>query len=379
MLYLELPIKKSLYIPIMITLLILVLLGPGCGIGYVLHAGAGQFHMLHHSLPIDEALSGDSLNSNEKKHLRLVGEIKDFGEKQLGLKKTQNYQTVFLESGESPIYTISACPKDRLNYITWWFPIVGRMPYLGFFDLESAKKKRGRLLRKDLDVMIGRAEAYSTLGWFKDPVTLNMLEGSTNDLVETILHEMTHTTLYIKGQGEFNEGLANLIGKIGAIAFLQNTYGHSHPLAVEAEMILEDERIFATFIDSLLLKLEALYGSSITYSEKLAQREVVFRESLGEFDEIKNKLRSDRFIYFGTGGLNNAYLMAVGLYHRHFHLFETAYHRNGKSLIKTLRFIQDIADGGNDMMEKLQNDLKEESVPEKSSPWLGFGISRKLS
>lgn len=338
---------------IIATLLILVLLGPGCGIGYVLHAGAGQFRMLYHSVPVDEALKDESLDPDQKNHLRLVAEIKDFGEKKLGLKKTQNYQTVFLKSRQSPIYTVSAAPKDRLTLMTWWFPIVGDMPYLGFFNLESAKKKRAHLIKKGLDVMIGQADAYSTLGWFKDPVTLNLLEGSTVDLVETILHEMTHTTLYVKGQGAFNEGLANLIGKVGAIAFLQSTYGHSDPLTIKAEMILEDERIFATFINSLIQRLETLYGSSVTYDEKLVQREDVFIESLKEFDQLKGNLKTDRFKYFGKGGLNNAYLMAVGLYHRHFHLFESVYEKNGNSVIKTLRFFQDIAEKGDNIFDYL--------------------------
>ena len=348
---------------IIVTLLILTLVGPGCGIRYIIHAGVGQFRMLHHSVPVDEALQDESLKPEYKDHLKLVAEIKDFGEKELGLKKTQNYQTVFLKSRQSPIYTVSASPKDRLISITWWFPIVGDMPYLGFFNLESAKNKKTSLLKKDLDVMIGQADAYSTLGWFKDPVTLNLLEGSTNNLVETILHEMTHTTLYVKGQGAFNEGQANLIGKVGAIAFLQTTYSQSHPLTIEAEMILEDERIFATFIEQLIPKLNTLYESKITYEEKLVQREKVFLDSLKEFDQLKGKLKTDRFRYFGSSGLNNAYLMAVGLYHRHFQLFEAVYKKNGNSVIKTLQFFQKMADREDDILERLQTDLREESFP----------------
>jgi predicted aminopeptidase len=324
-----------------------------------MHAGAGQFRMLYHSVPIDEALKDESITPDQKDHLKLVAEIKAFGEKELGLKKTRNYQTVFLRSRQSPIYTVSASPKDRLTLVTWWFPVAGRMPYLGFFNLESARSKRDALLRKDLDVMIGRADAYSTLGWFKDPVTLNLLEGSTNNLVETILHEMTHTTLYVKGQGAFNEGLANLIGKVGAIAFLQKSYGPSHPLTLEAEMILEDERLFATFMDTLIERLEILYDSSFPYNEKLIQREKIFQESQNEFNQLKAKLNTDRFTYFGTSGLNNAYIMAVGLYHRYFNDFETVYGQRGYSVKKTLRFFQDMAGKESDMLNGMKIHLKE--------------------
>ena len=128
-------------------------------------------------------------------------------------------------------------------------------------------------------------------------------------------------------------------------------------------MILEDERIFATFIEQLIPKLNTLYESKITYEEKLVQREKVFLDSLKEFDQLKGKLKTDRFRYFGSSGLNNAYLMAVGLYHRHFQLFEAVHKKNGNSVIKTLQFFQKMADREDDILERLQTDLREESFP----------------
>ncbi|HIJ58907.1 MAG TPA: hypothetical protein HPP41_04510, partial [Deltaproteobacteria bacterium] len=95
--------------------------------------------------------------------------------------------------------------------------------------VEGAQEERDRLINEHLDVSLSVADAYSTLGWFKDPVTLNLIEGSTPDLVETILHEMTHTTIYLKGQGAFNEGVAVLVGKAGAFLFFQDVFGPSHP------------------------------------------------------------------------------------------------------------------------------------------------------
>jgi predicted aminopeptidase len=332
-----------------------------------MHAGAGQFHMLYHSVPIDEALKDESLTPDQKDRLGWVAEIKAFGESELGLKKTRNYQTVYLQSRQSPIYTVSASPKDRLTLMTWWFPIIGYVPYLGFFDLERARSKQDALFKQDLDVMIGRADAYSTLGWFKDPVTLNLLEGSINNLAETILHEMTHTTLYVKDQGIFNEGLANLVGKVGAVAFFQKTYGCSHPLTRKAQMILKDERLFATFIDTLIQRLETLYDSSFSYDEKLIQREKVFQESLNEFNQLKTRLHTDRFAYFGTGGLNNAYIMAVGLYHRYFNDFEKIYQQRKNSVKETLRFFQDMAGNEGDILKGMKISLEEWGPGSKDS------------
>jgi len=292
---------------------------------YLFHAASGQFSLIYHAIPVESALKTDSLSLEQRNRLRLVARIKDFGEKELGLKKTQNYQTINLKSIYNPLYTVSASPKDRLVRITWWFPVVGRVPYLGFFELGRAQEEKKSLAQKDMDVVIGRAEAYSTLGWFKDPLTLNMIEGSTVNLTETILHEMTHTTLYLKGQGEFNEGLANLVGKMGAFLFLKSTYGSSHPLTIEAQQVLEDERLFSASLSSFLKNLGQLYNSPLSYQEKLTQREKIFSKFLEEFTHIKKKLKTNRFIHFGSAGLNNAYLMSVGLYHQHFHLFDKGF------------------------------------------------------
>ncbi|MEE9611108.1 MAG: aminopeptidase, partial [Desulfatiglandales bacterium] len=279
-------------------------------------------------------------------------QIKAFGEEELGLKKTQNYETVYLKSRQRPIYTVSASPKDRLTMITWWFPVAGSMPYLGFFDRKSADAEKEKLLKKDLDVSVGVADAYSTLGWFKDPVTLNLIEGSTVDLVDTILHEMTHTTLYVKGQGEFNEGLATLVGKVGAILFLENAYGQLDPLTIEAQKSLEDERIFSSFLASLLEKLGSVYDSPITYKEKLTEREKTFSRSQKAFGQIKSRLQTDRFTRFESLKLNNAYLMSIGLYHRHFHLFEAVLKKKDGSIKEMLSFLKEMAKENGDLLEK---------------------------
>jgi predicted aminopeptidase len=337
---------------LMVTLLLL--LGPGCRIGYLFHVAGGQFKVMAGAIPVEEALKERSLLPDVKDRLQLVARIKTFGEEELGLKATENYQTVYLKSRRNPLYVVSASPKDRLERMTWWFPIVGDMPYLGFFDLEEARAEKERLLQKDLDVTLAKADAYSTLGWFKDPITLNLIEGSTPDLVETILHEMTHTTLYVKGQGEFNEGLAVLVGSVGAALFLERTYGPSDPLAVKARASIEDERLFASFLASLLERLERLYHSPATYQEKVSEREKIFSLTLEEFTQIKGKLTTDRHRNFGSMGMNNAYLMSLALYHRHYPLFERTMKAKGNTVRGLLDFLNGLVSQGGNLVERMQ-------------------------
>lgn len=341
------------------VLFFLLITAAGCQLGYLIQAANGQYTLLSESVPLEEGLQSASLGPAERQRLALVPEVKAFGERALGLKKTGSYQSVYLKSSRPPVYTLSASPEDRLSRVTWWFPIVGDMPYLGFFELEKAKQEKEKLLDKGYDVVIGRADAYSTLGWFKDPVTLNLIEGSTLELVQTILHEMAHTTLYVKGQPEFNEGLAVMVGQMGALSFFEEKYGSRHPLAVEARKSIQDERIFSTFLSSVMERLEILYASPLSYQEKLRARETVFSDALKEFDHIKKKLQTDRFFAFGSQKLNNAYLMVIGLYHRHFNLFETVLRENGGDTGKTLLFLKNLSDRNGDLLEQMQKWVQE--------------------
>ena len=334
----------------------------GCQISYLFHAAAGQFRFLYHAVPVEEVLQQGSLPAEQKRRLALVSRIKEFGENELGLKESDNYETINLKD-QSPVYTVSASPKDKLALVTWWFPVVGDLPYLGFFDLEAARKQRDSLMAKDLDTFVGRAEAYSTLGWFKDPLSLHLIQGSDLNLVETILHEMTHTTLYVKGQGEFNEGLAQLVGKRGALLFCEKAFGPSHPVTQEARDSITDEVLFSSYLVSLLSELDTLYKvAQQPYSLKLSKREEVFARHLEKFKAVKEQMRTGRFANFGQGGLNNAYLMSVGLYHRHYSLFETVLAQKGNSIKDLLLFFRDLSEDKGNLVDRTREWLSTHNV-----------------
>ena len=355
-----LKLTKICYLKISLVIILVFLLLPlvGCRLSYLFHAAAGQFQLLSESIPVQQALDQDLLSPDQKTRLLLVAKIKEFGENDLGLRKTDSYETVFLKSGRDPIYTVSASPKDRLRQKTWDFPIVGEMPYLGFFDLEKAKEEGKKLSDENLDVFIGAAGAYSTLGWFADPVTKNLLEGTTPQLVETILHEMTHATLYVKSQGAFNEGLAVLVGKVGALRFFTRNFGSSHPFTIQAKASMEDERLFSAFVASLLKELHTLYHSPCPYEEKMTQREQIFRRSLENFAALKNHFQTDAFSGFGCVPLNNAYVLAIGLYHSHFDLFEAALRKKGGSIKELLIFLTALSENGEDLLEQIKEWVK---------------------
>ncbi len=338
-----------------ILLLCLVLMGSGCRLSYLFHVAKGQIQLLNGTMPISEALNSEPFTPDQRNKLLLVAQIKAFGEEELGLRKTGNYETVYPHLNRKPIYVVSASEKDRFSLKTWWFPIVGHMPYLGFFDLKEAKKERERLLQEDLDVYVGRVGAYSTLGWFQDPVTMNLIDGSTPQLANTLLHELTHATLYVNGQGAFNEGLAVLVGKVGALKFFEKTYGPDHPFTDEARNALADERLFSRFLNDFMDGMEDVYALSVDYEEKMGLRKTVFEAYISKFEVLKNDLKTRQFVHFGQLPLNNAYLMTMALYHRHFELFEVVLAKNSGSIRKTILFLEQFCQKEGDLIERLQD------------------------
>jgi predicted aminopeptidase len=276
----------------------LVLLLPSlCGC-YIFTQALGQLRVLLNSQRIDALLADPTVPDDVKLKLRLVREIKAFGEDELGLNPSSNYETFYDTKGQPITYIVSACRKDRFQPYLWWFPIVGDVPYKGFFDKEDAVDEAKSLEAQGYDVSLGTAAAYSTLGYFPDPVLSTMLEYPEEQLVALILHELTHGTIYLPGGADFNEGLASFVGWQGALEFARRRHGiasekYDRTVRAFAAEERRDERAREVF-----RKLDELYQSGLARDEILARRdrvagrkvnnaEILMQRRYGRYDEFR--------------------------------------------------------------------------------------------
>jgi predicted aminopeptidase len=278
---------------------LLLLLAPlsGC---YLLTQAQGQLRVLLNSERIDRLLADPKVPDSVKLKLLFVREIKAFGEHELGLKKSSNYESFYDTKGQPITYIVSACRKDRFEPYLWWFPIVGDVPYKGFFHQEDAQEEARALKEEGYDVALGTAAAYSTLGYFPDPVLSTMLDYPPEQLVALILHELTHGTIYLPGGADFNEGLASFVGWQGALEFARRRHGISsleYDRTVRAFAAEErrDEKAREVF-----RKLDALYKSGKPAREIVAERDAVagrpvnnaqilMARRYGRYDEFRAK------------------------------------------------------------------------------------------
>ncbi len=201
--------------PLLSTVLCL-LLGSGCYYG---HLAAGQTRLLLARRDVEEVVADPETSDELRQRLFLVERTRSFAA-QLGLTVEGQYTSYVPWPGDRVLTTLVVSEPGRVEARPFRFPIVGRVPYKGFFDLERAEREASRLQAEGLDTCLIAVPAYSTLGWFDDPLTDPMLHGGDGRLVETIIHELVHASVFLKSQPDFNEGAANFIGQEASVRFL---------------------------------------------------------------------------------------------------------------------------------------------------------------
>lgn len=242
---------------------------------YLLRLGRFQAEMLWGRVPIDQVLGTGRFTAAQEERLRQVPRIKAFGAR-IGLSATANYDEIN-PTWQHTIWNVSACEAVGFRNQTWWFPIVGTVPYLGFFDRGEAEVEARRLRATGADVYVRTAGAYSTLGWFRDPLLPKMLDWNEATLAETILHELAHATLWIPGSVSFNESFANFVGQEAARRYLIDTYGPDGAPTREAAEREHDAQVYRKLMHDLYQELDALYRDPArTRDEKLRIKSQIF-------------------------------------------------------------------------------------------------------
>jgi predicted aminopeptidase len=311
-----------------LTLAASVLLLTGCAdFPYIVRQGMGEAEMLANTEPIDQVLADGKLAPEQDRKLRLVVEARDFAAEELGLDVGRSYHLYHEASGKPMAYNLSACPKDSLSPKQWSFPLIGTIDYLGYFAKADAEKAAADLQAQGYDTYIYGVDAYSTLGWLPDPVQSTFLNREDGNLVETVIHELAHNTIYTSGQSDFNESLATFIGRQGARLFFAPRGADGEAILAKLEAQDADDEIVTTWVQELTAELRAHYGSALTSDEKIAGREAIYQAARERFNAaVVPELRlPDRNGWWGRIPTNNAFVRLHQRYHVDLDAFAAAY------------------------------------------------------
>ena len=309
-----------------------------CSPGYVLRGAWEEGKILGRRRPISQVIADPRQTPETRRKLQLVLAAREFGRDALGERVGDSYTLYSERKSDTLAIVLSGAYKDRFAPKTWWFPIVGRVPYKGFFREEDARREAAKLEAEGFDTYMRPTSAFSTLGWFNDPVLSTLLRYDDVSLVNTVLHELFHNTFFAPGQVAFNESLANFVGGRGAIDFFCSRNGQDAPTCRRARDEWDDDLAFGYFLGELVHDLESLYArTDITREQKLPLREEVFARAQRQFaQEVRPRLKVNTFASFTREPLNNATLISRRIYYDRLDLFERVYRSRGGDLRRTI-------------------------------------------
>jgi predicted aminopeptidase len=326
---------------ILLPVLFAGLAASACSPAYVMRAAWEEAKILNRRKPIARIVADTATDWETRDKLLLVLQARQFAADSLGLNAGDSYTLFARVETDTLVMVLSAAPKDELRPHTWWFPIVGSVPYKGFFEPEDALQEQRRLDARGFDTYVRPSAAFSTLGWFNDPLLSTLLRYDQVSLGNTVIHEIFHNTFYAPGQAVFNETLANFVGGRGAIEFFCRRDGPDAPTCRTAVGGWEDDLVFGAFMEALVADVKALYArTDLTRDDKLRERERLFADAQRRFaTEVRPRLQVDTFGGFTREPLNNATLISRQIYYDRLQLFEDVYRSRGGDFLRAMNDI----------------------------------------
>ena len=271
--------------------------------------------------------------------LKLVLAARAYAADSLHLTAGDTYTTYADVGRDTLLLVLSASRRDKLREVTWHYPIVGTVPYKGFFNLADARKAAARLDSAGDDVYLRVSDAFSTLGYFSDPLLSTAVDRDTMELVATVIHELAHNTLYVPSNTPFDESFANFVGYRGAQAFFRSR-GDTID-ANRAAARWRDERTLDVFYAELARRLDSAYATPLTPDALRKTREGLFGWARAELTgAVGQGLETYDWRWFAKAPLNNAVVVAQRLYRMNLNLFDDFYLENGVNLPETIRVIR---------------------------------------
>jgi len=301
----------------------LLIANAGCQTAhYYGQAIGGQWQLSSKKQPITRVISQTPSGEPLRERLQQVQEIVAFAEYHLGLPSKGAYQDYTDIDRPYVVWNVLAAPEFSLEAHTWWYPIVGSLEYRGYFKKEQAIKIGDQLRQEGMDVHIGGVTAYSTLGFFNDPVLSTFVDDPVEDLAELLFHELAHHQLFYSGDTDFNEAFATAVGREGVRRWLLSkgdATGHQRYL----QRRRRDDQVIAMILKTRG-QLEELYRKPIAIEAMRKQKAKITASLRNDYRRQKNSWPGYRtFDNFMAAPINNARLNGVDTYYELVPKFES--------------------------------------------------------
>jgi predicted aminopeptidase len=297
---------------------------------YLTRAGFEEIQILEGRRPLADLVADPATDSGTRGMVSLVMEVRAYAER-IGLEAGDTYTTYSDVGRDTLLLVLSASPPDCLCPHVWKYPIVGRVPYKGFFDPAMARREEGKLAARGYDTWLRPAGAFSTLGWFDDPLLSTAIGRDSVELAATVFHEMAHNTLYVKSATPFNESFAEYAGYRSAEAFFL-ARGDSAAARRAADR-WADEQLLGGYYADLGARLEAFYAGKPAAAALDSGRTEIGRWARAVLqDSLGPRFRTYRIGPMAERPINNARVIAARIYRTHLDWFESWHGRHGSDV-----------------------------------------------
>jgi predicted aminopeptidase len=326
--------RKSCKCPLLFAILVLVL--ASCDVGYYWQAARGQLEILRLRRPIGEVLADPEVPEPTKAKLRLVLEVQAFGIERMTLPDEGRYTTYADLKRPQVTWLVVASEPYRIQAVEHCYWIVGCLEYRGYFAREDADAFAAELAGQGYDVLVRPVRAYSTLGWFEDPVLNTFLFGDEIGLMGTVLHEQGHRALFVKGDTTFNESFAEFVEQEGVTRYLagQGESGQD-PLRRYRDMRANEAR-FREIVRGGRARLEKLYSSPMPEPEMHAEKTRLFDVMRRDYENARNSFILLTYDAWFAQPLNNAHLVSIEQYESRVGAFATLFRESGQDFRRFL-------------------------------------------
>ena len=299
-----------------LALAVLVSTLSGCqtDLGYLVKQGGWLYHYSRGTRNIDSLLESASTPADTRDFLLTVKDIRRFAVEKVGLRDNGNYTRYRVIDRDHLVDVVQACDAVSFTAYQWSYPLLGRLPYKGFYERADAEAEAQRLKKAGYDVIIRGVDAFSTLGFLHDPLYSFMKKYPPFELASTIIHEQTHATLFVRGQPEFNEELATFVGDTGAFQWLEEKYGQGSKEYQDAVDQKADFDLLLAELKNLSGELKKVYDKALSREETLAEKARIIAAFKDTFRQDAGRFRTPEYRAARDLPLNNAYLSLYDLY-----------------------------------------------------------------
>lgn len=290
-------------------------LAGGCSsIGYFVQAAHGQLSLMSEARPIDDWLAHPDTEIRLKDKLERVKEIRAFAARELGLPDNGTFTTYADVKRPFVMWNVVAAPELSLKPMQWCFPVAGCVKYRGYYNRADAEAYAKELRAQHYDVDISGVPAYSTLGWFSDPVLSTFIGYPDGQLARLVFHELAHQVVYVPGDSSFNESFAVAVEEAGVERWLMK---HGDEKTREAYQAYQSrKRDFLALLMKHREALKALYASELSDDQKRREKAAIFSALKDEYQVLKKERWNGHAGYdrWFAEPLSNAHLSAVATY-----------------------------------------------------------------